>query len=811
LSVVSTKKIHNKSMREQHGFAKEQPDSQAVSSVSPISGAKLHTSISSALQRFGNYDLVQRIGVGGMGEVYLARQRTAFGREVAVKIIRSDLMHDITIRKRFLREAEVNAYLKHDHILPLVEFGEEQGRLFLVTPYIKGGTLLKRLKGGALTLAETQELFSALVHAVAYLHKRGVIHRDLKPSNIMLDHEEGSERVYVRLIDFGIAALQGLTASAPLTMAGHEMGTEAYMAPERLSGIAAPSNDIYSLGIILYQMLTGKLPEDEGDVMLPEPLIEVVQQSTIPDPAQRYASAEVLLKAFEHAYKSLSLSHFRVTSSNPDLPAVGRNNSASSSPPRPLTPAQPQTPPSAPVTPIPNEPPRRSPLPPSTNIPARAAPDTPSLPPRVRRFNSMNAQHSSTHVDGETVHSRNRKGASPFPTSSDPELQNQDAAQPASRFSQSYTPARLRAEVILPPLPDKTGPFKGEDYEAPTSDIASEPVQKRSAVSVPDRPSRPAQNEKATPPKEKKRSVPVVTIVSAMIIIIVFVIGTIGYSIYQSYLPVNTATITITPQQEALSTTFNLTAKLNPTKDDSKAGIIPLQVLNSTQSESKPGNTTGIDIFNCNVTALNCKHIVSQDDVSRLARELRSTVQEKIKNDIGQQEQGQGVTPFGDIVFGNESVTSKPLVGATSETVTVTLSLKGRQDCIKTSDVRTIAKQKLQQLKPNDTLVDSTMQVSPPVMQGSDAQGNVQIVVAVGAVGRTKISDNDISNMKKSIAGKSQDEARAIIAQNLNLDPKNIPIKIDNGTKVPGDVGHITINVANPSTTPSVQLTPIPQ
>src|SRR5436305_12051882 len=127
--------------------------------------------------RFGNYDLVRRIAVGGMGEVYLAHQRTAFGREVAVKIIRSDLVHDMTARQRFLREAEVNAYLKHDHILPLVEFGEEQGRLFLVTPYIKGGTLLKRLKTGPLSLAEVHQLFTALLEAVAYLHKRGVIHR----------------------------------------------------------------------------------------------------------------------------------------------------------------------------------------------------------------------------------------------------------------------------------------------------------------------------------------------------------------------------------------------------------------------------------------------------------------------------------------------------------------------------------------------------------------------------------------------------------------------------------------------------------
>src|SRR5579884_2880905 len=189
-------------MREQNSPMKEQH--------SPISESQNHRS-------FGNYDLVQRIDVGGMGEVYLARQRTAFGREVAVKIIRSDLMHDITARKRFLREAEVSAHLKHEHILQLVEFGEQDGRLFLVTPYIEGGTLARRLQNGPLSLDEVQPLFTALVQAVAYIHRRGVVHRDLKPSNILLDQTEGSDEVYVRLFDFGIASIQGASASPPLT------------------------------------------------------------------------------------------------------------------------------------------------------------------------------------------------------------------------------------------------------------------------------------------------------------------------------------------------------------------------------------------------------------------------------------------------------------------------------------------------------------------------------------------------------------------------------------------------------------------
>lgn len=255
------------------------------------------------LPRFGNYDLVHRIDVGGMGEVYLAHQRSAFGRDVAIKIIRSDLVHDVTARARFLREAEVSAHLKHEHILPLFEFGEDQGRLFLVTPYIEGGTLARHLKRGPLSLAEMHHLFVPLVQAVAYIHRRGVIHRDLKPTNILLDEQDG--QLYVRLIDFGIASVQGSTASPPLTTAGNELGTIAYMAPERLSGIAAPSNDIFSLGVILYQMLTGHFPVGQQAPELPQPLEYIVRRCIANRPEDRFATADEVLQNFEQAYQSL--------------------------------------------------------------------------------------------------------------------------------------------------------------------------------------------------------------------------------------------------------------------------------------------------------------------------------------------------------------------------------------------------------------------------------------------------------------------------------------------------------------------------
>lgn len=254
--------------------------------------------------RFGNYDLIRPIDTGGMGEVYLAHQRSAFGRPVAIKIIRSDLVHDMTARARFLREAEVSAHLKHEHILPLFEFGEDQGRLFLVTPYIDGGTLANRLKSGSLSLYEVRQLFVPLVQAVAYIHRRGVVHRDLKPTNILLDKQDG--QIYVRLIDFGIAMVQGRTASPPLTTAGNEVGTIAYMAPERLNGVAAPSNDIFSLGVILHQMLTGTLPLGDELDPLPPAMEYVVRRCIAANPDDRFATTDEVLKNFDRAYHALS-------------------------------------------------------------------------------------------------------------------------------------------------------------------------------------------------------------------------------------------------------------------------------------------------------------------------------------------------------------------------------------------------------------------------------------------------------------------------------------------------------------------------
>ena len=791
-------------MREQHSFTKEQPDNQPVSLGSQSSGEKPNAPISSALQRIGNYDLVRRIGIGGMGEVYLARQRTAFGREVAVKIIRPDLIHDTTIRKRFLREAEVNAYLQHNHILPIIEFNEEAGRLFLVTPYIKDGTLSKRLRDGRLSFVETHEIFTALVQAVAYLHKNGVVHRDLKPSNILLQHEEGSERVYVRLIDFGIASLPGQPATAPLTTAGHEMGTEAYMAPERLSGIAAPSNDIYSLGIILYQMLTGKLPEDEVDTMLPEPFEEVILQSTASDPSKRYGSAEELLKAFEYAHRSLSSSHLRVSGANPSHAPVGHNPSTHNPLATPQRQASSALPP---LTPISHEYPARSPAHPEVNGQA-------GRPHNITRTaNSLNVGNvqktpprgiSQSGISGDNVQMR---------------LADENSVPSRLYSSQSPNPVRLRPEVVLPPLTDKSSAFKSEDYDAPTSYLSPQQLQKSSATA--DSPSSAGLSEKVVPRptlKKKKRGLPLATAISVIILIVVFIIGSMFYSIYQAF---DTATVTVTPRLQTVSTTLNLVAKLNQTSVDSNAGIIPANIIRSTKSDSKTGGTTGQ--ADCSIIAVppfvECKQAVQQQDINALTVQLIGSVKSQIEQDIHQQEQAQGVTGLGDITYPNRTetgvvnpnATATPPVGTVSNTVTVMLTMEGTQESIKTADVLTAATPKLKtQLKPNYALIDSTVKTGQPVVRSVDAQGNAQITIAVGAVSGYTMPKSDISSLQKRIAGKSQQEARAILAQDANLDPTNININVNYKGDLPSNGDKITITPKNPSTMPAVQLPAVP-
>src|SRR6266699_1299128 len=218
-------------------------------------------------QQLGNYDVIRRIRAGGMGAVYEGRQRTAFGRRVAIKVILGDYAADRDMRRRFAREARTVAGLHHPHILPLIEFGDEKGILYLVMPFIDGGTLTSYLRRYLPGLEDVSSLYQQLLDAVEYAHDQGLIHRDIKSSNVLLE-ERRSGSPYAYLADFGLVRT---SRQAELEQAGKPIplkqvpGTPHYMAPEQTQGIVTTASDIYALGVLLYQMLTGELPYDDPD------------------------------------------------------------------------------------------------------------------------------------------------------------------------------------------------------------------------------------------------------------------------------------------------------------------------------------------------------------------------------------------------------------------------------------------------------------------------------------------------------------------------------------------------------------------
>ncbi|HEY5002911.1 MAG TPA: serine/threonine-protein kinase [Ktedonobacteraceae bacterium] len=218
-------------------------------------------------KQLGNYDVIRRIRVGGMGAVYEGRQRTAFDRRVAIKVILGNYAEDRDMRRRFAREARTVARLHHPHILPLIEFGDEQGILYLVMPFIDGGTLTSYLRRSLPPLGEVAAIYQQLLDAVEYAHDEGLIHRDIKSSNVLLEMRR-SGPPYVYLADFGLVRTlrqaESEQAGKPIPL-DQVPGTPHYMAPEQTRGIVTPQTDIYALGVLLYQLLTGDLPYNDPD------------------------------------------------------------------------------------------------------------------------------------------------------------------------------------------------------------------------------------------------------------------------------------------------------------------------------------------------------------------------------------------------------------------------------------------------------------------------------------------------------------------------------------------------------------------
>jgi serine/threonine protein kinase len=270
-----------------------------------------------------HYQIKHLLARGGMSAIYLAHD-TITNRDVAIKLVHAD---EFDYYERFRREARAVTRLQHDHILPAFDYGEYSSWFYMVMPYIEYGTLRNRLINGPLALREAGRILTQLADAVQHAHEQGIVHRDIKPSNILL---RDGEHVY--LADFGL--VRRMEERTGLTQTGFIIGTPEYMAPEMTEQPATPSSDIYALGIVLYQMLTGRapfngstpvaiclkhvneqpLPPSVHNPALSTAIDSVVLRALAKDPVQRFQHANDLANAFQAALRNMTLVHNPPTS-----------------------------------------------------------------------------------------------------------------------------------------------------------------------------------------------------------------------------------------------------------------------------------------------------------------------------------------------------------------------------------------------------------------------------------------------------------------------------------------------------------------
>ena len=270
-------------------------------------------------QMLGPYRIINQVGRGGMATVYKAYQPSV-DRYVAIKVLPSQLAESREFATRFQQEARIIAKLEHPHILPVFDYGESDGVAYFVMRYMDAGTLKeKMIEGRPLPLQEIDRLFTQLANALSYAHSKGIVHRDLKPANILIDSHGN-----VFLTDFGIAKLLE-SASPRLTQTDAIMGTPAYISPEQAQGQTVDQrSDIYSLGIILYEMVTGSVPftaetplavlfKHISDPLPPPSLVkpdirpsieQVLLKALAKDPRDRFATAAEFVAAWERALQT---------------------------------------------------------------------------------------------------------------------------------------------------------------------------------------------------------------------------------------------------------------------------------------------------------------------------------------------------------------------------------------------------------------------------------------------------------------------------------------------------------------------------
>lgn len=260
--------------------------------------------------QLGQYTLTHRLARGGMSEVYLARKQES-EETYALKLV---MQQNEEYYRRFQREANALNRLIHPHILPILDYGEQDGMAYYVTPYIERGSLKTVIADGPLGVEESATILAQVGKALHFIHEAGLVHRDIKSANILLDQEGQAW-----LADFGLAIEVGVGSDLTNTMC--LIGTPSYMAPELLERPASVSSDIYALGVVLYEMLTGHPPfagrtaleicwkhsylppplPSMSNPLIPRSIEEVMLRALAKDPQERFATVREMIKAYQQA------------------------------------------------------------------------------------------------------------------------------------------------------------------------------------------------------------------------------------------------------------------------------------------------------------------------------------------------------------------------------------------------------------------------------------------------------------------------------------------------------------------------------
>ncbi|MFL5624776.1 MAG: protein kinase domain-containing protein, partial [Ktedonobacteraceae bacterium] len=719
-------------------------------------------------KQLGNYEVVRRIRVGGMGAVYEGKQRTAFDRRVAIKVILGNYATDRDMRRRFVREARTIARLHHPHILPLIEYGDEQGILYLVMPFIEGGTLTSFLRRSLPDLNEVSAIYQQLLDAVEYAHDEGLIHRDIKSSNVLLEQRR-SGTPYAYLADFGLVRT---SRQAELERAGKPIpleqvpGTPHYMAPEQTRGIVTTASDIYALGVLLYQMLTGELPYDDPDEVrviqmhlsypLPSPcdhdasippeLAAVVQKAMAKRVEDRFSSVAELRQAFLAAMQG-SPTMFDAQVQAPEILPF---------PSRPI---------STPLLPL--DPP--SPIPPVLEL-RRANPVAHQLPARSKQRNTNSVRGNQRNTTEPILRPRKRNtlpliatmivpialillllvpralGISLFPVGFP--LLGADPTAIVSVMAQSRvmhdtylltaSPSVKTSDVSTRVIPDRQLQAKqaASSSAATTGTTTSAGVQARGILHF--------VNSNAS-----TISVPAGVIFTTDAGVQVQTIQTIDVPGRQG-------------RQNGVITTSAVAVNVG------SAGNIPAHTLNTKccggLSVSNPSAFSG------GVDARQ-EHVVTQSDVNSVSSSLRTQLQKQLTQQLLQQ------LHTGEVIAGQPTYTTtvssdKP-VGARADDVTVSVTVTASTIVYNRNDVNHIASQLLgkqvTQLLSNNYQLQGTPTVATPQIVKQERDGILYLSVPVQETWVYAFSKQQLNQWKSSIKGASSEAALAFLNEQAGV------------------------------------------